>query len=500
VICFGDQLDASMSNGAVSSLRSHELESIDEWSARPGIISLRLSLMITVKDQVHNGKHPVLSDRAIRVAEALAESRAGLTRAELIQAAAVSSPTLTRALADLRSAAWLETEDEEGRGGSGSGGVVRLGRNAGLVLGVDIGRAHRRASLADVHGRLVGKLKDEDTSAEPDRSEHFGAGLLSTIAELVFQTVAESDAADSGGDARGESRAIGVGIPFPVGPGGMTVGMFAPELSGLDLAGILLELLRQKAREHGTDLHPQLKIRFAKDGDLGAHALWRDHLQRHRRTANGGSHERDRYSLLYLKASYGIDAGIICHGQLVTGERGLAGQIGHMRVPGPEQRFREPVADDAAPEPPEASIEPCPRCKRPLCLENTASGRAILRQLAVAGDEGPRPRNVEQLVEYVNTQQTARRATRKAVIRAGTDVGLVLADAARLADPAKIVIGGLLAGAGDTFMTPLRIAFAEAGLAGLDPAIESVEPTRIKRIELEGAVALALRHAQFEWH
>lgn len=454
-------------------------------------------VMITVKD--HSGKRPVLSDRAIRVAEALAGSRTGLTRAELIKAADVSAPTLTRALADLRSAAWIETDDSsEGRSGQESRGVVRLGRNAGLVLGVDIGRAHRRASLADVHGRLIGKLRDEDTSSEPDLLEHLGAGLLSTIAELVFRTVTESDATGSGAYAIGEIRAIGIGIPFPVGPRGMTVGMFAPELSGLDLAGILLELLRQKAAEHGTSLHPQLRIRFAKDGDLGAHALWRDHLQKHRST-NGGLHERDQYSLFYLKASHGIDAGIICHGQLVTGERGLAGQIGHMRVPGPEQRHRESAVYDVAQALPEAPSEPCPRCKRRFCLENTASGYAILKQLGVAGDEGPSPRNVEQLVEYVNTQQTARRETRKAVIRAGTAVGLVLADAARLADPAKIVVGGLLAGAGDTFMTPLRIAFAEAGLAGLDPAIESVQPARIKRIELEGAVALALRHARFEW-
>jgi predicted NBD/HSP70 family sugar kinase len=453
--------------------------------------------MLTVKDQ--NGKRPVLSDRAVRVAGALAKSRTGLTRAELIEAAAVSPPTLTRALADLRGAAWLETDDSsEGRGGQGPGGAVRLGRNAGLVLGVDIGRAHRRASLADAHGQLIGKLQDEDTSSETDKIDHFGAGLLSTIAELVFRTVTESDGVGSNSYTIGEVRAIGVGIPFPVGPHGMTVGMFAPELSGLDLAGILLELLRRKASEYGTSLHPDLKIRFAKDGDLGAHALWRDHLERHR-GGHGSAHERDQYSLLYVKASYGIDAGIICHGLLVTGERGLAGQIGHMLVPEPERRGHESAAYDVARSVSHASNEPCPRCNRWRCLENVASGRAIMHQLVNDGDAGPNPRNVEQLVEYVNTQQTARPETRKALIRAGTAVGLVLADAARLADPAKIVIGGLLAGAGDTFMTPLRIAFAEAGLAGLDPTIESVQPKDIKSIELEGAVALALKHAKFEW-
>ena len=65
------------------------------------------------------------------------------------------------------------------------------------------------------------------------------------------------------------------------------------------------------------------------------------------------------------------------------------------------------------------------------------------------------------------------------------------ADAVRLADPTRIFVGGLLAEAGETVMTPLRIAFAKA-LPDLEPQVLAVEKTRITRLELEGAVAVAL--------
>ncbi len=406
----------------------------------------------------------------------------------------MSLPTLQRALADLRDANWIELGDSDN-----SPGTVRLGRRAGLVVGVDVGRAHRRAVVADAHGGMVGEPVEEDQSEEPD---DYGPSLLSAIAELVVSAVqsASASAEDRGspGYTLADIRAIGVGIPFPVNPRGMTVGMFAPELSGLKLAEILEDLVRERALAHGAELRQGLKIRFAKDGDLGAIALWRERLQTQSRRQEDSSGPLEE-SLLFLKASYGLDAGIICHDLLVTGGRGLAGQIGHMWVP----RLEEPTASAVYGGGPDAWLpEPagrCPRCGRLYCLENVASGRAIIAQLDHAGTHSQGPRTLMQLVEYVNEQQVERPDVRNAVIRAAGIIGVVLADAARLADPTRIVVGGLLAQAGETFMTPLKIAFAEAGLPGLEPTVEPVERARIMTIELEGAVALALKNVEFQW-
>jgi predicted NBD/HSP70 family sugar kinase len=200
---------------------------------------------------------------------------------------------------------------------------------------------------------------------------------------------------------------------------------------------------------------------------------------------------------LYLKASFGLDAGIVCHGLLVAGGRGLAGQIGHMWLP----RLEEPLASTIygtteSSWPPEPATG-CPRCNRKYCLENVVSGRAIIAELTRASVDRA-PKTVKELVDGVSGQ-TDRADIRRTLIRSASLIGVVLADAARLADPTRIVVGGLLAEAGETFMTPLRIAFAEAGLPGLEPTVVSVEHKRVRTIELEGAIALASKNAEFQW-
>jgi predicted NBD/HSP70 family sugar kinase len=417
---------------------------------------------------------------------ALADSAAGMTRAELASAAAVSLPTLDRALRDLREEQLLEEDITNGR--------LQLGRAFGLILGVDIGRAHRRAGLASPHGALIGEPAEPTTDDVP---EQFTPGLLVTIAELIEDAIERANEARADGMAPyrlNEVRAITVGIPYPVSPDGITVGMFAPKLSGLKLSKSLRSLLASRADARGSEIHPELRIWFARDADLGALAVWREHLQEHP-VGSPGAEEARQESLVYLKASHGIDAGIICHGLLVTGARGLAGQVGHMWIPHEERRYGQELYE----------FEPerdnpgtyCPRCKRMLCVENIASGEAIVKLLERSENELDPPRTVARLVEMLNSQQTERVEARAALTRAARTIGVVLADAVRLADPTRIVVGGLLALTGETFITPLRIAFAEAGLRGLEPEIVAVAPEEITRIELRGAIAVALKKVRF---
>jgi predicted NBD/HSP70 family sugar kinase len=413
-----------------------------------------------------------------------------MSRAELAYAAKISLPTLDRAVKDLRGQRLIDDTN----GDEGGGSELRLGRHAGLVIGVDVGRAHQRAGLATAHGTLVGEPAEQDFSADPDR---FSTALLNSIVERILAALEKGNEAvpDPAGRpyALSEIRAIGVGVPFPVSPNGTPVGLFAPDLSGLPLADIVKELLKGRAEELGTHIHPSLSVIFHKDADLGALALLRDD---HADTNGSGPDPAAHEHLVFVKASYGIDAGIVCHGRLVRGARGLAGQVGHMWLPMIEDSFEPKLYEPPSRWP----TEPCPRCDRLWCLENVASGRALLRDLESDGDESQTlPENVKSLVKYVTTEQLQRPASRKAVMRAGRTVGLVLADAVRLADPKKIVVGGLLALAGETFLEPLETAFSKAALPGLEPEIVGLEADRVTRIELDGAIALALKNVIATW-
>jgi predicted NBD/HSP70 family sugar kinase len=444
----------------------------------------------------------VLSQRGIRVADTLAASATGMTRPELMRVTGMSQPTLHRALADLRQEGLIDTVS-----GDRPGGVMRLGRGAGMAVAVDVGRAHRAAVAVDAHGTMLTKPVNNDMSATPDAC---GPEMLTAIADLIVAAVrsAGKEAAERGEApcSLGDVRAIGVGIPFPVSPHGMTVGTFAAQLSGLPLAKVLRGQVAERAGREGVALHPKLRIRFAKDGDLGVMALWRDRMHAHLHEQDGGANPLQE-SLMYLKASYGLDAGIICHGMLVAGGRGLAGQVGHMWLPSMEEPLRSEIygAGRRGQRDPsdgkhllEWPHERCPRCDRLNCLENLASGRAILRDLRYTPHDR-QPVSVQELVECVCTQQTERPDVHRAVVRSASMIGVTLADAVRLADPTRIFVGGLLAKARETVMTPLRIAFAKAGLPGLEPEVIAIDHDRVTRLELEGAAALALKSMERRW-
>lgn len=448
-----------------------------------------------------------LSERAKRVVNALARTPHGLTRSELARELQVSGPTLHRAVKDLEEdandtdGAWLA-----GSNGSGPkpGQPLVLGSRAGLVVGVDAGRRHVRATVADAHGTwLVGPV-------EPRRDLNVEAFDLSLFNSVADELVAALDKESAGGQRyRLENiRAIGIGVPTPVDRDGIVVQTFPSPWSGVSFPAVVHSVLEQKAKDAGTHLHPSLRIKVAKDADLGALAAWRDLRARpdeaERRYDPSVMVElaarrelppsKDSDSLLFLKASNGVDASMICGGdQPFLGARGMAAQIGHLSLPKEvEDLFdRRGIKDELRNYRPQ---QVCQRCERRRCLENLASARAIVTQLQhlPVVPAGEKPASVDELIEQFGTDQPIRAWSREAVVAAGTRIGATLGEVTRLADPSVIIVGGLLACTGDTFMASLRRAFTETAFSGESPRIIGVDPREIKKIELQGAVDLAL--------
>jgi predicted NBD/HSP70 family sugar kinase len=427
-----------------------------------------------------------------------------MRRSDLALEAGISEPTLQRAISELRREGWIGYEFS-GRDTAGRrGGPLRLTRRAGLVVGVDVGRRHLRAAVADVHGNLLTQPIEPD---EPIDVEDSGSALLHLVAKIVVRAVS-STAGEEAPYRLAEVRAIGVGVPSPVDARGVAVGMFLPQWSGLPLPEVLTELLAREAAERDEGLFPGLSIKVAKDADLGVLKAWQEHVEqqiegdaeldrdreRGKHAGQNPSRARADDSLVFVKASTGVDAGLVCQGHLVTGSHGLAGQLGHMSVPHAPHDLSNSIGIRVREDRP---TRRCRRCTRPLCLENLASGGAVLDQLERLRGDGDSPGSMEELVTQVRDQTAMTPLSHEAVVAAGTRVGLVLAEAVRVADPTRIVVGGLFALAGEVFMTPLRVAFSDAATGGLSAKIVSVPDAQVKRIELEGAIVLARKHLHF---
>jgi predicted NBD/HSP70 family sugar kinase len=152
----------------------------------------------------------------------------------------------------------------------------------------------------------------------------------------------------------------------------------------------------------------ELPVQVANEANLGA-------LAEHRRGAG-----RTSQNLVYLHGEIGIGAGIIAGGELLRGEHGYAGEIGHTKVNPYEGR-------------------PC-GCGAYGCLEAEAGERALLdaagRDAGATGNEA-----VRSVVVAADRGDVTARA---ALHRVGDWLGIGVANLINLFNPELVVFGGTL--------------------------------------------------------
>ncbi|WP_433724945.1 ROK family protein [Nocardia sp. CA-129566] len=134
--------------------------------------------------------------------------------------------------------------------------------------------------------------------------------------------------------------------------------------------------------------------------------------------------------LLVLKTSTGIGAGIIAGGRLQRGAWGAAGDIGHIKLGGGDDR-------------------PC-RCGDRGCLETEAAGWALLGRFTDLG------RPLSGLPELAELARGGDPDAVRLVREAGRRIGEVLAAAVNLLNPAVVVVRGDLSHAFEPMVAGLR--------------------------------------------
>ncbi|GAA0226103.1 ROK family protein [Cryptosporangium japonicum] len=145
---------------------------------------------------------------------------------------------------------------------------------------------------------------------------------------------------------------------------------------------------------------------------------------------------RDARDLMVVVLGTGVAAGLIVDGQPLAGADGSAGELGHL-----------PVYPDG---------ERC-ACGQRGCLEVYASASGIARRYAAAG--GTRAgATAADVASSLDSDVVAARVWREAT----EALGLALATATLLLDPALIVLAGGLTGAGDTLLRPVRTELQSA--------------------------------------
>lgn len=354
------------------------------------------------------------------------------TRSDLASVTGQSRSTIATRVDLLLSSGLVSPAGEASSTGGRPPATFAFNPAARVVLAVDLGATHARLAVTDLAGTVL---------AEHGEPISIGAGpavVLDRVVEIGLDLLVAA------GRPQRDLVSVGVGLPGPVehSTGRPINPPIMPGWDDADVPGLL---------------RSRLHVPVLVDNDVNLMALG-EHTSQWR----GVDH------LLYVKVATGIGAGIISDGALRRGAQGAAGDLGHVAVPGGQDR-------------------PC-RCGNTGCLEAVASGPAIAGELRARGLDATTSADVVALVRAGDL--TASHAVRDA----GRSIGGVLAACVSLLNPSVIVVGGQVAEAGEHLIAGIREVVYRRSLPLATQHLRIVATRTGAEAGVLGASAMAAEH------
>lgn len=281
-----------------------------------------------------------------------------------------------------------------------------------LSVGIDIGGTKIAGSAVTAEGEIKHTARRGTPAQDVD-------AITAAVVEIVGELTGRSS------DDGDRVTTVGVACAGFVDATGSTV-LFAPNLAWRD------EPLRERL-EQATGL----PVLLENDANAAAWGEFRF----------GAAREAD--DMLLVTVGTGVGGGVVSDGHLLRGAHGVAAEIGHIRVVPDGHRCG---------------------CGNRGCLEQYASGSALVREarelvrggsphaaaLAARCDGDPEKLQGRMVTDAA---QQGDPAAVELLEDLGRWLGEGLASLAAVLDPAVIVVGGGVAGAGDLLLEPARAAF-----------------------------------------
>ncbi len=358
------------------------------------------------------------------------EGRA-LTRNDVMDVTGLSRSTVMQRLGVLLDAQLLLEQPEAGPSTGGRRpAALAVNERVGVVLAADLGAQHGRLAVCDLAGVVLAERQESIRIADgPD-----------VVLEWVERTFDEllSEAGRAGGDVLGPA----IGVPGPVDTGRPVT---PPIMAGWDAYPVA----ERFAERFGA---PALLERDVNAMALGEHRLY----------------WRELSHMVFVKVATYIGAGIISGGELLRGNHGRAGDIGHIRAYRPSDVL-------------------C-TCGNRGCVAVLASGSAVMRELNAAGTE------VASTADLVELVKSGDAAAMHHVREAGRVLGAALAAVVSVVAPSVIVVGGEMADASEPMIAGIREGIYKQASALATRELRILPSHLHDRAGVVGVATLALEH------
>ena len=314
-----------------------------------------------------------------------------LTRQELQERIGLSRATMVERLDVLQRLRLLRRSGHRASSGGRPAEVLAVDDTGRTALVADVGQRHATIAVTDLRGTVFAHLdRPLSPGHQPGETLPF---LLAAGRELLAESGRAGSLCAVGLSVPGQiDHDTGTTIAPPTMPGWRDVRLREPFSDALSVP-VYLE----------NDANA---LAFGAYCDLG----------------------RPDAALVGVKVGTGIGAGLVISGRTHRGEASAAGEIGHIRIEGNEQRCA---------------------CGRRGCVSAIASGQAVVRDLRPTG-----VRTAEDVVRRVRADHPEAVRT---VSAAGRLVGTVLATVVTIVNPRHVRVGGAI-GVLPPFLDALRSA------------------------------------------
>ncbi|TRY24055.1 ROK family glucokinase [Brevibacillus sp. LEMMJ03] len=281
-----------------------------------------------------------------------------------------------------------------------------------IIVGVDVGGTAIKMALLDNDGAILAKTQEPTPVADGEDS------VLQKVADMAMDMLRRH------GFAKEQVAGIGVGIPGPI-----------DTANGVVHQAVNLHWKRPVRLRDKLQALTGLPVAVDNDANTAALGeMWR----------GAGQGAKD---LVLITLGTGVGGGVILHGKVVNGINGVGGEIGHITMV------------------PEGG--PVCNCGKTGCLETYASATAIIREGRKAAQEGTSPLLAEALARHGDVKakdvlEAAKAGDAAALAiadQAAFYLGLALSHLAITLNPAKFVIGGGVAAAGEFLFSRVRESF-----------------------------------------
>ena len=362
----------------------------------------------------------------LRVLDAVREHGA-LTQVEIAGVTGLSAATVSNLVKELDTAGavLLSPSIRNGRRAV----RVSVAASQGLIGAVVFGDRDVRVALGTGGEEIVAQKR------MPLPADHAADEGIDRGARLIHELIAHS------GHHSSDVRAVGVGLPAPIDTVTGLVGSdgILPGWRGVDVRAVMEEALGTKVLLDNT-------ANLAALGEFKFGVL--------QGVSTG----------MFIKASYGVGAGLILGGELFRGSAGTAGEIGHVTI------------DEDG---------PVCRCGNRGCLDTFVGAQAVLGALRDS-------HGALTLRDVISRALDGDPGCRRVLEDSGRHLGVAVAGVVNLLNPEVVALGGQVGRVGDIVLQPMRDAIERCAIPSAVASVEiRVGALPPETADVLGALALA---------